>query len=79
MSDSEPPAADANDNLAFKRFMVLNLIRICGVLIVCTGIAIQERLIALPPILAYVLVIAGFLIFFFLPNRIAKGWRSEEQ
>jgi len=79
VSDPENPNTDAHDTLAFKRFMVLNLIRICGVLIVCTGIAIQERLIALPPILAYVLVIAGFLIFFFLPNRIAKGWRSEEQ
>lgn len=75
---NEPPEQNgADDGLAFKRFMVLNLIRVIGVITVCTGIAVQERLLLLPPVFAYILVIAGFLIFFFLPNKVARGWRSD--
>ncbi len=76
---SEPQDnSNFDEGLAFKRFMVLNVIRVIGVLSVCAGIAVQERLLTLPPVFAYVLVIAGFLIFFFLPNRIANGWRSKD-
>ncbi|WP_394730867.1 hypothetical protein [Altererythrobacter sp. GH1-8] len=73
-----PAPNNTGETLAFKRFMVLNLIRVIGVVTVCAGIAIQEGLLPMPPILAYILVITGFLTFFFLPNWIAKGWRSEE-
>lgn len=77
---SEPEDDDTeNGNLAFQRFMVLNLVRVFGLVTVCAGIAIQEGLLALPPVLAYVLVLAGFLTFFFLPNQIAKGWRSDDE
>ncbi|MEO1103644.1 MAG: hypothetical protein AAFW98_07950 [Pseudomonadota bacterium] len=75
MTEPEPPQ---DDSRAFKRFMLLNLIRVAGAIIVICGIAVQEGLLALPPVFAYVLVILGFVIFFFVPNAIAKGWRSDD-
>ncbi|XUU61978.1 hypothetical protein ACRAQ6_06875 [Erythrobacter sp. HA6-11] len=74
-----PDQNSADDALAFKRYMVLNGIRILGIVTICAGIAVQERLIELPPVFAYVLAISGFLIFFFLPRHFAQGWRSEDQ
>ena len=71
-------AKRADERLAFKRWIVLNLVRLVGVTLVFTGIAVLERALALPPVSAYVLTIIGFLTFFFLPNFIAKGWRSED-
>lgn len=67
-----------DDARAFKRFMVLNAIRLAGALIVIVGLAVTEGLVPLPPVFAYVLVIAGFCIFFFLPNLIARGWKSQD-
>ncbi|NVE94778.1 hypothetical protein [Altererythrobacter lutimaris] len=78
MSDA-PQKDDADENLAFKRYMFLNGIRILGIITICAGIATQERLLPLPPVFAYVLAIAGFLIFFFLPRHFAQGWRSNDQ
>ena len=78
MSEPEENGSGADEARAFKRWMVLNLIRVAGAVILCAGIAINEGLLKWPPVLAYVLVLVGFLTFFFLPNQIAKGWRSDD-
>lgn len=74
-----PPQPDSDaDELAMKRAMILNLVRIAGIIVICLGIAVSEQVLPLPPVLAYVLAASGFLIFFFLPSKLARGWRSND-
>lgn len=67
------------DKLARNRFAVLNLVRLGGLVLVLTGIAIHYGKIAAPEELAYGLVALGFAEFFFLPNFVARNWRTPER
>ena len=65
-----------NDRLARNRLMVLNLVRLGGLALILVGIAVHYGKIAAPEVVAYVLVILGFAEFFFLPNILARNWRT---
>lgn len=70
---------DEAEELARKRFMTLQLVRLSGVAIAMLGaVIISGRLIDLPE-LGYAMLVIGALEFFLLPNMIAKNWRSTDE
>lgn len=71
--------SDENEALAKQRFMLMNLVRLVSLASVLFGIAVSQGVVDLPPTLGIVLAIAGFLGFFFGPNMLARGWRSDDQ
>lgn len=72
------PIDDA-EALARGRYMMLNLVRFASLAAVLIGIAISQQAIDLPVPLGIVLAVLGLLGFFFLPNRIARRWRSDQE
>ncbi|HSG35404.1 MAG TPA: hypothetical protein VLA37_12780 [Sphingomonadaceae bacterium] len=67
------------DKLARNRFWVLNAVRLSGLSLVLLGIAVQYGRLEAPQWVAYALVVTGFVEFFFLPNVIAKSWRTKDR
>ena len=68
-----------DDARARNRFMVLNLVRLGGLALILVGIAVHYGKIAAPEPVAYALVIAGFADFFFVPNMLARSWRTRDE
>jgi hypothetical protein len=66
------------DTLARNRFLMLNLVRLTGLAMVLAGIAVHYGKLDLPEIAGYILVALGFVDFFFLPNLIARKWRTPD-
>ncbi len=67
------------DDPAFGRYMMLNLVRIAGMLMVLAGVAIHYGKIDLSQVFAYVLAGAGLLGFFYVPRLLARRWRTPEK
>ena len=68
-----------DEELAKKRWSILQLLRFGGALTVLLGIVvISGRLIDLPA-LGYVLLVAGAIGFFALPVTLAKRWKSPDR
>lgn len=69
-----------NEDLAKRRFMILSLIRLMGVMFVFSGIAnIAGKLFpALSPWLGYVLLINGIVDFFIIPRILVRKWRTPD-
>lgn len=65
-----------NDDPARNRFFVLQAVRMAGVAMVLTGLAITQGAIDLPQAAGVVLVAAGFIDVFFVPRLLAKKWKS---
>lgn len=70
---------EAEEAQARQRFMLINLVRLGGVVLVLVGIAIARGQLGLPAPIGWVLAVAGLGEFFFLPSVLAKRWRSGEQ
>jgi hypothetical protein len=66
------------DKLARTRFLLLNLVRIAGLVAVLIGIAIHYGRIAAPEPAAWILVAVGLVDFFFVPNLLARNWRTPD-
>ena len=70
---------DEAEELARKRFMLLQLVRLGGAAMAMLGaVIISGRLIDMPE-LGYALLVVGALEFFLLPNIVAKNWRSPDE
>lgn len=67
-----------DDTLARNRFMVLNAIRLGGLILVLVAIAIGYGKIDAPVFIAYILAPLGLFEFFFLPNIVARKWRTPD-
>jgi len=65
-----------NDDLARNRFFILQAVRMAGVAMVLTGLAITQGAIDLPQATGVALVAAGFIDVFFVPRLLAKKWKS---
>lgn len=65
-----------DDTVARNRFMLLNLVRVAGLVMVLIGLAIQYGKIPAPELLGYVLMGAGLVDFFFMPKLLARKWRT---
>ena len=67
---------DQAEALAKQRFLVINLVRISGVIFVMLGIAIVEQAIELPKMVGYVLAVIGLFDIFLFPTVLARRWKS---
>ncbi len=65
---------------AKQRFIILNLLRFSGAVIVMLGLAISAgRLFPdFPPLLGYFFLILGMFEFFLLPVLLKKSWNKKD-
>ncbi|QIG54811.1 hypothetical protein G6N82_12195 [Altererythrobacter sp. BO-6] len=70
---------DDQEALARKRFMVMNLMRVSGLVLVLLGIAIARGVIDLPAPVGWVLAAIGLFDFFFVPSLLARSWRKNDR
>lgn len=68
-----------DENLAKRRFAVLNVMRLGGLALVMSGLAISQGVIDLPKELGMAIAAIGLLDFFFLPRLIARRWSETEK
>lgn len=68
------------DELARKRFMVLNVVRFSAVALILVGMAnIAGKLLPeYTPVLGYALLLVGAVDFFFAPIVLKRGWRTPD-
>ena len=69
-----------NEELAKKRFMILNLVRFSALAFIFAGAAnIGGKLMPeLMPVLGYVLLVIGAVDFFLAPVLLKRLWRTPE-
>lgn len=69
-----------NEELAKKRFMILNLVRFSALAFIFAGAAnIGAKLLPeLTPTLGYVLLVIGAVDFFLAPVLLKRMWRTPE-
>ena len=59
------------------RFLILNLVRISGAIMLVLGLAIIARgVFGLPELAGYVLFVIGIIDFMLVPLLLAKKWKS---
>lgn len=68
------------EELARKRFMILNLVRLGSLALVVVAMAnIGGKLFPdLSPVLGYVLLVFGTIDFFLAPVILKRGWRTPD-
>ena len=71
---SRPP--EPPEDVARARWVVINIVRVAGVVMVIVGILGVEGYFAYPDIAAYVLIAAGVFDIFVVPLLLARKWRS---
>ncbi|MFM5906587.1 MAG: hypothetical protein ACKOPO_03210 [Novosphingobium sp.] len=64
--------------LAKKRFMAMNLVRICGVVLILVGLLCALDKIDIPGarIIGVMFILIGMIDTFVVPLMLAKRWRS---
>lgn len=69
-----------NEELAKKRFMILNLVRFSALAFIFAGAAnIGGKLLPeLMPVLGYILLVIGAVDFFLAPVLLKRLWRTPE-
>lgn len=69
-----------NEELARKRFMILNLVRFSALAFIFAGAAnIGGKLLPeLMPVLGYILLVIGAVDFFLAPVLLKRLWRTPE-
>jgi hypothetical protein len=68
-----------SDDVARGRWMAITVTRIAGVVMVVVGIFGLQRVIDLPEIAAYGLIVIGLLDVFLIPQLLARKWRSHRE
>lgn len=65
---------------ARQRFIILNILRFSGAIVVMFGLAISAgRLFPdFPPLLGYLFLILGMLEFFLMPILLKKSWNRKD-
>jgi len=69
-------ADPVSDETARNRWLVINLLRVGGVVMVVFGLLIANATIELPAVAGYVLIALGLLDTFLVPQFLARKWRS---
>jgi hypothetical protein len=64
------------DSRARSRFLAISLLRFAGVAMIVAGILILNGAIAAPVEAGYVLAALGFIDTFFVPQYLARKWRT---
>lgn len=68
-----------HEQRAQSRFFIINIVRLSGMFLVLLALAIYYRKIDIPVETAYVLAPLGVAGFFFVPQILARMWRSPDQ
>ncbi|MHA7819258.1 MAG: hypothetical protein ACX930_06395 [Erythrobacter sp.] len=64
---------------AARRFLMMNLARIGGVIVLGAGISMTREVLPGPYWLGVVLAVAGVATFFFVPTMLVKRWKASDQ
>lgn len=67
----------AAEERAKQRFMLINAMRIAGVLMILLGVAILYSVVQLPDAAAYALLVLGMIETFVTPQILARMWRTK--
>ena len=67
------------DDLAARRFMLLNVARLLGLVMVGIGVVIISGRLTDNQALGYFLFVAGAGVFFALPLTLARRWKSPDE
>jgi hypothetical protein len=66
-----------DDTKAQYRFLMINLVRVTGAVMLVIGLAVIARgTFGLPKSVGYVLFLVGFIDFLVVPVFLAKRWKS---
>lgn len=65
-----------NDDPARARFMIIQVVRIAGVVMALCGMAIIAGKIALPQEVGYVLFLVGLIDAMLVPTVLTRRWKS---
>lgn len=68
--------AEPSDTKARNRYFAMSLVRIIGVILTLAGILAHSGRWALPIEVAYVMIVAGVAMVFFVPTLMARRWSS---
>ena len=74
---SRPP--DENEDQARNRWMVIQVVRISGVVMAIVGLLTIEGIVPLPDVAGYVLLALGLVEVFLMPTLLARKWSSRER
>ncbi len=66
----------ANEDTARKRFMILQALRLAGIVQVVLGLAIAVDKLDLPHIAGYLLIANGMVDTFLIPVLLARRWKT---
>ncbi|MFN3749229.1 MAG: hypothetical protein ACK4SJ_11140 [Sphingorhabdus sp.] len=71
---------EEREEQARKRFIILNILRFSGAIVVMMGLAISAgRLFPdFPPLLGYLFLILGMIEFFLMPLLLKKSWNRDD-
>jgi len=69
-------APSCSGDPARKRFLVIQLTRIGGVLLVIAALLALNGVFALPALAGYALLAAGMVDIFIVPQILARKWRT---
>ncbi|HMS21853.1 hypothetical protein [uncultured Sphingorhabdus sp.] len=71
---------DERETQAKQRFIILNVLRFSGAVIVMMGLAISAgRLFPeFPPFLGYLFIVLGMFEFFLFPILLKKSWNKKD-
>jgi uncharacterized membrane protein len=61
------------------RFVILNMVRLTGLILVLAGIGLSQTSGRSPYILFSVLILIGLILFFFAPSQLARRWKSKDE
>ena len=64
---------------AFARFMLIQLSRLVGIVMVLAGLAMANGVIGPDPVVGYGLILAGMVETFVIPVIMAKQFRSPKE
>lgn len=76
---SRPPAPDAAEARAQRRYLAINAVRIGALAAVIAGLAGARGVIGLPTWLGAALAIGGMLGFFFAPPLMARRFKAKDE
>lgn len=65
-----------NDDPAKSRFLIVQAARWSGLAMVLVGLAITNKVIDMPEMVGYVLVVIGLLDSLIVPSILARRWKS---
>ena len=64
---------------AQSRYFAMVAVRFAGVALILLGILIVRRVLELPDVAGYLLLILGLAGFFVMPTVLARRWRSPKE